>query len=472
MAEPSKAGSGWRYGLARFDVLSDEQADAVHEHALRLLEEIGYRVSYTPLLRLLLDEGLDAEGDLVRLDRGFVTEKVALAPANFEVRGRSPDRSVTIGGSNVVLSPTGGQPFVLHPDGVRKPATLEDYRTLIRLTQAADHMHVTSSGIVEPDDLPVASRHMDMDYWAIRLADKPYTPVGATAEAARDCVDLAAVAFDGRDEIERSPVMLAIVNPVSPLQFDERMGGSLMEYSSAGQLVILMPFLLAGATAPLTLAGAVAQATAESLAGVALVQTVRPGTGTVFGAFVSEIDLHGGGPIFGTGGSGLATLTLAQMARRYGLPFRSGGAFTNSRATDERGVQESLMSLWPSMLSGPSFMLHAAGWLEGSLAVSLDKFAQDLDVLDAFEEILSMHLPLDEDAFALDAFREVGPGGTFLGAAHTLRSLKTSTPRPIASNDWKLMLDAYEEPAIDAGLDEDLLRFMAERSGTIERAAG
>ena len=446
----------WTNRLPRLEVLTEEQVERVHEHAMTLLEEIGCRVSYPPLLKLLRTAGVGADGDLVRFDRGFVTEKVAQAPAEFRVRGRNPERTVTIGGDNVVLAPTGGQPFVLHPDGARKPASLEDYKALVRLTQAARQMHVASSGIVEPDDLPVATRHLDMDYWVLRLSDKPYTPVGADAVRAREALDLAAVAFGGRGEIEREPVMLAIVNPVSPLQYDERMAGSLAEYSSAGQPVILMPFLLAGGTAPLTLAGAVAQATAEVLAGVTLIETVRPGTAAVFGSFVSEMDLHGGSPIFGSAGSGLATLAVAQMARRYRLPFRSGGAFTSSRTTDERGVQESLMSLWPSMLSGPNFMLHAAGWLEGSLSVSFEKFAQDLDVLDVFEEILSLNLPLDEEAFALDAFREVGPGATFLGAAHTLRSLKTARPRTIGSTDWKRMLDEHEDPPIDPAVDEEL----------------
>lgn len=460
----------WSANL-HLEVLSEEQVEAIHEHALALLEEIGFRVGHAPLLELLRKEGLDADGDLVRLDRHWISEKVALAPRSFTIHARNPDRSVDIGGNRLAVAPTGGQPFVLDPAGVRRPATMDDYATYMRLSQAARNLHVVSSGIVETQDLPVASRHLDMDLQALRLADKPYTPVGATATSSRDCVDLAAVLFGGREAIEREPVMMGIVNPVSPLQFDDRMGGSLYEYALGGQCVIIMPYLLAGATSPFTIAGSVAQATAESLAGVAFVQTVRPGTPTIFGTYVSEIDLHGGGPIFGTAGAALGILAAGQMARRVGIPFRSGGAFTNQLAADPRAIQESLMSLWPVLLSGPNFILHAAGWIEGSLAISYEKFALDLDVLDVFERVLQGDLPVDEGSLAMDAFREVGPGNTFLGAAHTLRAIKGELPTPIGSHDWKRMLEDHEDPPLDPGVDEALREFVAQRRSTIERGA-
>lgn len=462
----------WTNRLPRLDVLAEEQVQAVHDHALTLLEEIGVRFTYRPALEALSAAGQGVDGDIARLDRAFVMDRVGLAPPTFEVRGRNPDRTVTLGGDGVVIAPTGGAPFVLDPDGARRPATLQDYLAFIRITHAVPQFHLNVSGLVEPDDLPVASRHLDMDQLVLRYSDKPFFAVGATAEDTRDSVALASIAFGGRAEIERAPVLLAIVNPISPLQYDERMAGSLMEYAAAGQPVVLMPFVFAGGTAPLGLAGALAQMAAEVLAGIALVQAVRPGTPCVFGSSVSEMNLHDGSPVFGTAFHGLAMLASGQLARRYGLPFRGGGAFTSSPTADVRAAQESLMSLWPTLLSGANLLLHAAGWLEGSLEASLEKLAQDLAPLEVLERLLAADLDTSEEAFALDAFREVGPGGTFLGAAHTLRHFRESAAlRGGEPAGWKELLDRYEDPGMDPAIWEELQAFVARRKEDIERAA-
>ncbi len=461
----------WTNNLPRIDVLTEEQTEAVHDHAMTLLEEIGVRFMQPRALELLSAAARGIDGDLVRLDRGFVMDQVAKAPATFEVRGRNPERTVTIGGNHVAIAPTGGAPFVLHPGGSRRPPTVEDYLAFVRITHAVPHFHLNVSGIVEPDDLPVRSRHLDMDRLVLRYSDKPYFAVGATAEAARDSVELAAIALGGRAEIERAPVLLGIVNPISPLQYDERMAGSLMEYAAGGQAVVLMPFVFAGGTAPLGLAGTLAQMTAEVLAGVALVQSVRPGTPCVYGSSVSELDLHDGQPVYGTAFHGLAMLASGQLARRYRLPFRGGGAFTSSPTPDVHAAQESLMAIWPTLLSGANLLLHAAGWLEGSLEGSLEKLAQDLAPLEVFERLLKADLDTDEEAFAVDAFREVGPGGTFLGAAHTLRHFRESVARGGEPAGWKELLDRYEDPGIDPAVDEALRDYVARRKEEIERAA-
>lgn len=463
----------WSTTFPHVDVLSDEQVDAVHEHAMTLLEEVGVRFLHPVAAELLAAAGARMEDQLARLDRGLVLERAALAPRSFAVRGRNPERTVRIGEGGLAIAPTGGAPFVLDETGHRRPATLEDYRRFVRLNQVVPQLHLAMSAIVEPDDLPVATRHLDMDLEVIRGSDKPYFADGVSGETSRDCVDLAALAFGGREAIEREPVLLGIVNPISPLQFDERMAGSLIEFASAGQPVVLMPFVLAGATAPLGLAGALAQATAEALAGVTLVQTVRPGTPCVFGSFVCEIDLHLGTPIFGTAGSALAVMAAGQMSRRYGLPFRAGGALTARAEPDVRAAQESLMSLWPTLLSGPSLVVHGAGWVEGSLEASLEKLAQDAWPLEVFERLLTAPLPTAEEDFALDAFREVGPGGTFLGAAHTLRHVRESaaTAPPQTVVGWRDLMDRYEEPALDAGLAEELTRFVERRKREIHAAA-
>lgn len=465
----------WRNSLPHLDILTEEQAERIHETAMTLLEEIGLRFSHPDALELFRAAGLEVEGDLVHLDRGFVMEELALAPPVFEVRGRNPERTIVVGGDRVALAPTGGAPFVLDTDGVRRPPTAEDLAMFVRFAHVVPQFHLNASGVVEPDDLPVASRHLDMDYDVLRWSDKPYFPVGATAEGARDSVELAAIAFGGREEIARAPVMLGIVNPISPLQYDERMAGSLMEYAKGGQPVVLMPFVFAGGTAPLGQAGAVAQMAAEVLAGVALVQLTRAETPCVYGSSVSELNLHNGRPRYATSGHGLAMLASGQMARRYGLPFRGGGGFTSSPVPDVRAMQESLMALWPALLSGPNVILHAAGWLEGSLEASIEKMAQDVAGLEMFERILAVDFPVDEESLSLDAFREVGPGGTFLGAAHTLRHFReAAAAQGSGPVGWKEWLDRYEDPGIDPAVDEALRDFVARRKrelGEGKRAA-
>jgi trimethylamine--corrinoid protein Co-methyltransferase len=465
-------GAGWVNHLPHLDLLDEEQVGTIHDHACTLLEEVGVRICHGPALDALRHAGLPADGDLVRFDRGFVTDRVAMAPAEFRVRGRDRDRSVTFGGRNVLVAPTGGAPFVLDPDGARRAATMSDYLELTRAIHASPLLHLSVSGVVEPSDLPVESRHLDMDRAVIRYSDKPYVANGVSATTTRDVIDLAAIAFGGHEAVAAEPPMVGIVNPVSPLQYDERMAGALFEYARAGVPVVLMPFVFAGGTAPLGVAAAVAQMTAEVLAGVATVQAVRPGSPCVFGSSMSELDLHGGQPVFGTAPHALAMLVSGQLARHYRLPFRAGGAFTSSAVPDVRATRESLMSLWPTLLAGANFLLHGCGWLEGSLEVSADKLVQDLDALREFERLLAGRIELDEEAFALDAFREAGPGGTFLGTAHTLRHFRTVvaglSPGPAS---WRELLDGYEDPGLDPSIDAELGEFVQRRTRELAPSA-
>lgn len=461
----------WNNRLPGLDVLGEEQVEAIRGGALTLLEEIGVRFSFEPALERFRVAGIDVEGDLVRLDRGFVAEQLAKAPSEFRLHARNPERSLTIGGDHLALAPTGGAPFVLDPERGRRSPTAEDHATFVRFTHAVPVFDLNESGIVEPDDLPVPTRHLDMDLDVLRWSDKPYFPVGATYESSRDSVDLAAIVFGGREAIVERPVMLGIVNPISPLSFDERMAGSAIAYADGGQPVVFMPFVFAGGTAPLGLAGAVAQMAAEVLAGLCLVQLVRPGNPVVMGSSVSELDLHDGQPRYATAFHGLAMLASGQMARRYGLPFRGGGGFTSSATPDVRAMQESLMALWPALLSGPHVILHAAGWVEGSLASSIEKMAQDVAALEVFQGLLANEIPVDEDALSLDAFRQVGPGGTFLGAVHTLRHFRETASRQAHEPlDWRAWLDRYEDPGLDPAIAEELEAHVARRKDEFDRA--
>ncbi|HZD80401.1 MAG TPA: trimethylamine methyltransferase family protein [Actinomycetota bacterium] len=456
--------TGWVNRLPRIDLLDAEQVEAVHRHAIALLEDVGVRISHEPALAVLRAAGLRAEDDLVRFDRGFVLERLASAPATFGVRGRDRRRDVTFGGRHVVLTCTGGAPFVLDGEGRRRPATMKDYLTFTRVVHASEQLHLSQSGVVEPEDVPLPIRHLEMDLAVIRSSDKPYVAGGVSAPTTRDVIDLAAIAFGGRAAMAAEPPMIGIVNPISPLQYDERMAGSLFEYARAGIPVVLMPFVFSGGTTPLSVPAALAQTTAEVLAGVALIQAIRPGTPCVFGASVSELDLHDGQPVYATGGHGLAMLASGQLARHYGLPFRGGGAFTASALPDADAMRESLTALWPALLSGANFLLHAAGWLEGSLAASLDKLALDLTALRELERIVEARIDMDEEAFAMDAFREAGPGGTFLGTAHTLRHLRRAVAdRPTEPVSWQRLREGYEEPSLDPAVEQELRSFVEAR---------
>src|SRR5439155_18777715 len=264
-----------------------------------------------------------------------------------------------------------------------------------------------------------------------------------------------------------------------------------LDYSDAGQPVIVTPFLMAGAMSPMGLAGTVAQQTAEALAGIALVQLIRPGTPSVYGSFLTNTDMQSGSPAFGTPESAMGILASAQMARRYGLPFRGGGALTSAKAPDAQAAYESLMCMWPTVLSGTHFVLHAAGWLESALLASYEKFVIDVETLRMFEWILDRGIPMDEEGLAMDALREVGPGGHFLGAEHTLRNYRTGFYRPlisstdnydrwqrrggmtadeVAARKWKQMLADYEDPGIDPAVDEQLQAFIAGRKEALAHA--
>jgi trimethylamine--corrinoid protein Co-methyltransferase len=352
------------------------------------------------------------------------------------------------------------------------------------MAQAIDQIHCAGGTTVEPEDLPLGSRHLDMVYSHIRWTDKPFMGSVISSENARDTIEMASIVFGSRASIEKTPAVISLINVNSPLRYDDRMLGALLEYSEVGQPVIVTPFLMAGAMSPMGLAGTVAQQTAEALAGIALVQLIRPGTPSVYGSFLTNTDMQSGSPAFGTPESAMGILASAQMARHYNLPFRGGGALTSSKAPDAQAAYESMMCMWPTILGRVNFVLHAAGWLESALLASYEKFIIDVEALRMFEWILDRGLPVDEEGLAMDALREVGPGGHFLGSEHTLRNYRTGFYRPwisstenfdrwnrfgartadvVAAERWKQVLAEYPDPGIDPGVDEQLKEFITRR---------
>ena len=479
----------WTNPWRRLELISAESIEAIDATALRILEEIGHRVTYEPTLALLRDAGLKIDGDIVHFDRGFVREALARVPASFELRARNPEMNFVVGGNHMVNSPTGGAPFLSDLDGGRRPGNVEDYIKLVKAAHMSPQIHCIDSGIVETMDLPVETKHLDMDYLVMRYSDKPLMTVGASYETSKDAMDMAAILFGGAEALAKSPGVIGVVNPVSPLVWDDRMLGSMHALASANQPVIVTPFLMAGTSAPVTLAGGVAQWCAENLAGISIIQTIRPGCPSVFGGYLTATDMALGQPTLGSPEWSMSILAGAQMARHYGLPFRGGGGWSSAKIVDAQSGYETVMGVWPALLSGTHFMLHAAGALESTMIISAEKMVMDFEVLRMFEWMLDPGLPVNDDTLAFEASAKTGPGGMFLSSTHTLTHFRSALYRSqlasledvnlwtergskdtlVRANErYKQMLADYEDPGLDPAIDEELQAFMARRKSEIK----
>ena len=469
------------------EVLTPEQMDEVHEQAMGLLEEVGTEVRHEAALERLRGLGQKVDGERVHWDREFVMEMLAKAPAAFTLRGRNPGRAVRLGDGPPVLAPVGGSPFCSDLERGRRDGTYADHVELVKLAHAADLITCHQSGTVEAADLDENSRHLDMDYSVLRYSDKPHVCYGTSGPKARDAVELAAIACGGREAIERTPALMGIVNPNSPLVWDYLMVDALTEWATAGQPVVITPFLLAGATAPITIASGLVLKVAEALSGVALVQSVCPGSPVLFGSFFTAVDMRTGGPAFGTPESVLGTLAGGQLARRYRLPYRGGGGLCSSNALDMAAAAETTMTLWATMMAGSHLVMHAAGWLEGGLTASYEKFVLDLELLRMFA-MIDEGIETTEERLAIDTVRQEGPGGMFLAADHTLAHFRewmfmsplfrsqayvtwqkqgARTTDMLATAEWKKLLESYEDPGIDDGVDEQLRDYVERRKAEI-----
>ncbi|HET7029188.1 MAG TPA: trimethylamine methyltransferase family protein [Candidatus Limnocylindrales bacterium] len=470
--------------LAPFEVLNDEGLSQIEANADTILQEVGLEFRGDPdALRLLKDAGADVQGERVRFPGGMARQIVqATAPSVFTQYARNEANHVQIGGDATVLAPNYGSPFVRDLDGGRRYGTIEDFRNFVKLTYLSPHLHHSGGTVCEPVDLPVNKRHLDMVYAHIRYSDKPFMGSVTAPERARDSVEMARIAF-GADYLETHPVMLSLINANSPLVWDATMLGAARAYAEANQATLITPFILAGAMAPVTVAGAAAQTLAEALGGMAFVQLVRPGAPVVLGSFASSISMQSGAPTFGTPEPALVLYVMASLARRLGVPFRSGGNLCASKIADAQAAYESAQTFVPTILAGVNFVLHAAGWLEGGLAIGYEKFILDADQC-GMAAVFVKGVDMSENGQALDAILTNGPGQHYLGAAHTLQNFETAFYRSQTADNnsferwqeegsmdaaqranaiWKRMLREYEAPPIDPGVDEGLLEFIAKK---------
>jgi len=467
--------------LPRYEILDEAALAELERGWRRIVSELGIEFLHPEAIEVFASAGQDVDGELVRFDPDWILEQVAKAPAEFDLQARNPERSVHIGGNHMVFSPVYGCPFVREGDE-RRDATYDDFQNLVKLAQFFPQLDSCGGTICEPNDRPLDSRHLDMVYALLTLSDKPFMGSVTSGPNAVDTIAMAEMVF-GHESIEQTPAIISLINVNSPLRYDDRMLSALLEYAKAGQATVITPFLLMGAMSPVSIVATLAQQVGEALAGIALVQTIRPGCPVVFGSFLSNTDMQSGSPSFGTPESAVGLLCTGQIARHYELPFRGGGALTSSQVVDAQAGYESMMSLWPTFLAGTNYVMHSAGWLESALVSCYEKFVVDVEQLRMLHEVFQP-LTIDEEALAYSAHQEVGQGGHFLGAAHTLERFRECFYRPLVSSTenferwnrngahdtavraneiWKKTLEEYEKPPIDAGLEAELKEFVDRR---------
>jgi trimethylamine---corrinoid protein Co-methyltransferase len=469
--------------MPRYEILSEDAMEVLDRGWRRIVTELGIEFLLPEAVELFRAAGQKVEGEhLVKLDPDFILEQVAKAPREFDLQARNPAHSVHIGGDHMVFSAVYGPPFV-RDGAVRRDATMADFENFVRLSQSFPELDSPGGTIVEPNDAPLDSRHLDMVYALQTLSDKPYMGSVISGENALDTIAMGEILFGGRAAIERAPVSISLINCNSPLRWDDRMLSAMVEYNRANQAVVMTPFLLMGAMSPVSIPATLVQQIAEGLAGIALCQLVQPGCPVVFGSFLSNTDMQSGSPSFGTPESAIGLLCTGQIARHFGLPFRSGGGLTASQTADAQSAYEALMTLLPTFLAGTNFVMHSAGWLEGGLVSSYEKFIVDIELLRMLRHEFTP-LEIDEASLAFGAHEEVGQGGHFLGAMHTLERFRECFYRPLlsstenfdrwsrnggkdaaerASEIWRKTLAEYEEPPMDDGVKAQLQEYVTRR---------
>lgn len=470
--------------FAPLELLTADEVAHIHAAALEVLERHGIRVLLPEARAILREAGalVDEEPELVRFEPELVEQALTSAPTSFELLGRSPGRNVTIGGQSVVIVPVSSPPAVSDLDGGKRDGNLADFQDLVRLSQHFDVIHVTGP-CVEPQDVPLPFRHLQSGLAYLTLTDKvPYLYARGRGQVA-DGFEMFRIGYGiDADAFRSAPRCYTVINSNSPRQLDIPMCMGLIDFAAAGQVSIITPFTLAGAMAPVSLAGALTLQHAEALAAVVLTQAVRPGAPVVYGAFTSNVDMRSGAPAFGTPEYFKAALAGGQLARHVGLPYRSS-APNASNAPDAQAMYETMMSLFGAVLGGGNVIIHAAGWLEGGLTASKEKFILDVEVLQMLAETFQP-LVVDDAEVGVEVIGETAPGGHFFGGRHTLERYRTAFYEPLVSDwsnygqwveagsrdatqraneTWKRVLAEFEPPAMDDAIAAELHEFVERR---------
>ncbi len=476
--------------IPTYDVLSEENLTRIEKTSDRILAEIGIEFRDDPVA---LDHwrraGAKIEGVLVKFEPGLLQEVLKTAPAKFTQYARNPANNVEIGGKSVVFAPAYGSPFVMDLDRGRRYGTIEDFRNFIKLAQSSPWLHHSGGTICEPVDVPVNKRHFDMVYSHMKYSDRAFMGSVTSESRAEDSIDMCRILF-GADFVDKNCVILGNVNVNSPLVWDATMTTALRSYARANQAAVIVPFILGGAMGPVTNAGAIAQAHAETMAGCALTQLERKGAPVIYGNFLSSMSLRSGSPTFGTPEPAIGSMVVGQLARRLNLPLRCSGNFTTSKLPDAHAMTEGTMSMLAAVHCGANFVLHSAGFLDGLLSMSYEKFMMDADFCGALHTYLD-GIVVDDNSLAMDAFTEVGPGSHFFGCAHTMANYETAFfDSSLADNEpfekweangrldaaarankaWKKSLADYVAPALDENIDEALQDYMMRKKSEMHDA--
>ena len=469
--------------LPFFDPLDEEQITKLEAQVDWILENVGIAFRDDPeAIALWTKSGAEVDGDIVRAPADWIRALCAKAPSEFTQIARNPDRSVKIGGKNQVFAPIYGAPFVRDLKGGRRYGDMDSFTKLVKLTQMLPALHHTGLVIVEPCDVPVSKRHLDMVYTHMRFTDKPHLGAITEMSRAQDSVDMAEI-LHGKEVMDTNCVIMGNVNTNSPLLVDKVVTQAIRVYCGRGQGIIVVPFILSGAMCPVSTAASVTQAMAEAMICCAYAQLVKEGAPFILGNFLSSMSLKSGAPTFGMPEPVLSNYAIGQMARRVGLPLRCGGSLTASKIEDAQAAYESADSMHSTILAGANYVLHAAGWMEGGLCTGFEKLVMDADRLGSYQKLLG-GLEVDDNSLARDAYEEVDAGGHFLGSSHTMRNYKTAFYEPALSDSenvesweekgstdmrtrayerWNTLLNQYEPPPIDEATDDALQAFIAKR---------
>ena len=474
-----------RLPFAPVELATPEQIERIHQASLKVLEEIGIEVLHDGARVILKKEGaiVDEATQRVRFPRALVESKIGLAPKSFILHARNPENNVVIGENAVAFGSVASAPNVADRDGGRRPGNHKDYQNLLRLGQSLDAVHFWGGYPVEPADIHASVRHLDALYDMLTLSDKPIHAYSLGAERNLDAIELVRIARGVDDAtLDREPSVFTIINSNSPLRLDIPMMEGIIRMAKRNQPVVLTPFTLAGAMAPVTVAGAIVEQNAEALAGLVFTQSVNPGAPFVYGAFTSNVDMKTGSPAFGTPEQMKSAIIGGQLARRYGVPYRTSNTCA-ANTIDAQAAYESVFSLWGAIMGGGNLIMHAAGWMEGGLHAGFEKMVIDADLIGMISEFLRP-LSFSDDDLAFDAMKEVGPGGHFFGCEHTQSRYRNAFFSPMIS-DWrnyetwreagsptaydkanrlyKERLAAFTPPPIDDAIRAELDAFVAKR---------
>lgn len=465
--------------------ISENELESLHQSSLKILSEVGMDVLFDEAKQLFREAGAEvqADGDRVRLAPELVESLISTAPETFTLHARNPAHNLNMGGDWVAFSSVASPPNSTNIDRGRRPGTLSDFEDLVKFTQHFNCLHLNGGYPVEPVDIHASIRHLDCISAFTKLTDKVPHIYSLGEERIADGMEIARIGRGvSQSQFEEEPSLLSVINTSSPLRLDNSMAMGIIRLARAGQATVITPFTLAGAMAPVTIAGALSLQNAEALLGVALSQLAKKGAPVIYGGFTSNVDMKSGAPAFGTPEYMKAALVSGQLARRYKLPFRTSGVCAANSA-DAQSAYETSFALWGAIMGGGNFIKHAAGWLEGGLSASYEKFMIDADMLSMLQEFLTP-LEINQDTLAFDAVKDVGPGGHFFGTAHTQERYMDAFYSPIVSDWrnfetwyeagspdaiskanalWKQILHEYEKPALDRALEDELDAFVAKR---------